>query len=149
MSCYMYDLYFFFFKIRRPPRSTLTDTLLPYTTLFRSAIARNQVTALSLSSAPGLRLEQSKTALADAFQDLLEWGVRHGASDLHLNVRLREAESEVKYTVSGRYLAPERFRRMPTSTLLDMLSVAWMAIRGGNGAVFDPSIRSEGRRLGK
>src|SRR3546814_21164482 len=27
---------FFFFMIRRPPRSTRTDTLLPYTTLFRS-----------------------------------------------------------------------------------------------------------------
>src|SRR3546814_15274861 len=26
--------------IRRPPRSTLTDTLFPYTTLFRSKIAR-------------------------------------------------------------------------------------------------------------
>src|SRR3546814_15362796 len=30
---------FFFLLIRRPPRSTRTDTLLPYTTLFRS-IAR-------------------------------------------------------------------------------------------------------------
>src|SRR3546814_2681243 len=30
-------LYFFFFlMIRRPPRSTRTDTLFPYTTLFRS-----------------------------------------------------------------------------------------------------------------
>src|SRR3546814_19204513 len=28
---------FFFLIIRRPPRSTRTDTLLPYTTLFRSA----------------------------------------------------------------------------------------------------------------
>src|SRR3546814_3475539 len=27
----------FFIKIRRPPRSTRTDTLMPYTTLFRSA----------------------------------------------------------------------------------------------------------------
>src|SRR3546814_14228914 len=27
---------FFFLMIRRPPRSTLTDTLFPYTTLFRS-----------------------------------------------------------------------------------------------------------------
>src|SRR3546814_11544206 len=26
----------FFFRIRRPPRSTRTDTLFPYTTLFRS-----------------------------------------------------------------------------------------------------------------
>src|SRR3546814_7052869 len=28
---------FFFLMIRRPPRSTRTDTLFPYTTLFRSA----------------------------------------------------------------------------------------------------------------
>src|SRR3546814_3114717 len=27
---------FFFLRIRRPPRSTRTDTLFPYTTLFRS-----------------------------------------------------------------------------------------------------------------
>src|SRR3546814_14281999 len=29
-------LYFFFLMIRLPPRSTRTDTLFPYTTLFRS-----------------------------------------------------------------------------------------------------------------
>src|SRR3546814_7690213 len=29
----------FFLMIRRPPRSTRTDTLLPYTTLFRSFLA--------------------------------------------------------------------------------------------------------------
>src|SRR3546814_6640997 len=29
-------VYFFFFMIRPPPRSTRTDTLFPYTTLFRS-----------------------------------------------------------------------------------------------------------------
>src|SRR3546814_11032307 len=29
-------LFFFFVMIRRPPRSTRTDTLFPYTTLFRS-----------------------------------------------------------------------------------------------------------------
>src|SRR3546814_6666921 len=28
--------FFFFLRIRRPPRSTRTDTLFPYTTLFRS-----------------------------------------------------------------------------------------------------------------
>src|SRR5213082_1303449 len=31
--------YFFFLMIRRPPRSTLCQTLFPYTTLFRSAPA--------------------------------------------------------------------------------------------------------------
>src|SRR3546814_11935020 len=30
-------LFIFFLMIRRPPRSTRTDTLFPYTTLFRSA----------------------------------------------------------------------------------------------------------------
>src|SRR3546814_13204567 len=33
----MYSVFFFFLMIRRPPRSTSTDTLFPYTTLFRSA----------------------------------------------------------------------------------------------------------------
>src|SRR3546814_17631206 len=32
----------FFLMIRRPPRSTLTDTLFPYTTLFRSAASGNR-----------------------------------------------------------------------------------------------------------
>src|SRR3546814_19165548 len=32
----IYSMYFFFLMIRRPPRSTRTDTLFPYTTLFRS-----------------------------------------------------------------------------------------------------------------
>src|SRR3546814_1618920 len=31
-------LCFFFLRIRRPPRSTRTDTLVPYTTLFRSVV---------------------------------------------------------------------------------------------------------------
>src|SRR3546814_6197505 len=39
-SCSHFSLFCFFFLIlRRPPRSTLTDTLFPYTTLFRSIAA--------------------------------------------------------------------------------------------------------------
>src|SRR3546814_19204904 len=34
-----FSLFFFFLMIRRPPRSTRTDTLFPYTTLFRSSLA--------------------------------------------------------------------------------------------------------------
>src|SRR3546814_7033106 len=33
---YILSIFFFFLMIRRPPRSTRTDTLFPYTTLFRS-----------------------------------------------------------------------------------------------------------------
>src|SRR3546814_17262163 len=38
MLC-LYHIVFFFLMIRPPPRSTRTDTLFPYTTLFRSASA--------------------------------------------------------------------------------------------------------------
>src|SRR3546814_11859194 len=34
--------HFFFLMIRRPPRSTRTDTLFPYTTLFRSVMKRRK-----------------------------------------------------------------------------------------------------------
>src|SRR3546814_19932177 len=34
----MFGLFFFFLMIRRPPRSIRTDTLCPYTTLFRSGL---------------------------------------------------------------------------------------------------------------
>src|SRR3546814_3329156 len=36
MPVSVYHHFFFFLMIRRPPRSTRTDTLFPYTTLFRS-----------------------------------------------------------------------------------------------------------------
>src|SRR3546814_20455548 len=38
ISCYM-SVIVFLLRIRRPPIATLTDTLFPYTTLFRSAHA--------------------------------------------------------------------------------------------------------------
>ena len=111
------------------------------------AIVRNQVGAHASRQPGRVLLEHSRTALAQAFQDMVDWGVRHAASDLHINVRHGEPESEVKYTVSGRYIARERFRRMPTSMLVDMLSVAWMDIRGGNGAVLDPRAEQQGSLL--
>src|SRR3546814_9633393 len=46
ISYVMFYLILFFLMIRRPPRSTRTDTLFPYTTLFRSG--RNRNTALAL-----------------------------------------------------------------------------------------------------
>ena len=64
-----------------------------------------------------------RSALVQVFHELVEWGVVNRASDLHLNVNLYEPESEVKYTIFGRYVAPECFRRMPTRMLMEMLAV--------------------------
>lgn len=108
------------------------------------ALSRGQWRSLAAhADSPG----STPTALSGAFQELVEWGVRHGASDMHLNVCRHEAVSEVKYTLAGRYIAPERFQRLPTRMLLDMLAVVWMDIQGGNGAVFDPSIEQQGSLL--
>src|SRR3546814_11022119 len=70
----------FFFMIRRPPRSTRTDTLFPYTTLFRSLNARARggfpspcenfrasavaATARELFLEPGERAERPRLLLA-------------------------------------------------------------------------------------
>src|SRR3546814_4900893 len=47
--------------IRRPPRSTRTDTLFPYTTLFRSCLRNFLTTAIDVE-----RLERADGVLADA-----------------------------------------------------------------------------------
>src|SRR3546814_12228846 len=46
----MIAVLFFFLKIRRPPRSTRTDTLFPYTTLFRSEERHVEGEEIHLSS---------------------------------------------------------------------------------------------------
>src|SRR3546814_16904671 len=50
-------LLFFFLMIRRPPRSTRTDTLFPYTTLFRSMAARHRFSRAHRRIARSLRPE--------------------------------------------------------------------------------------------
>src|SRR3546814_15414290 len=44
-------LFFFFLMIRRPPRSNRTDTLFPYTTLFRSVAQSDRAHQLLQQSA--------------------------------------------------------------------------------------------------
>src|SRR3546814_19425346 len=54
----------FFLMIRRPPRSTRTDTLFPYTTLFRSKAMPSIPTCASMTSAAPFALQ---VAYSDAF----------------------------------------------------------------------------------
>src|SRR3546814_14220016 len=57
--------------IRRPPRSTRTDTLLPYTTLFRSKVSRSRGNEAASVSAGG---ESSRSGRALQQLDRLEVG---------------------------------------------------------------------------
>src|SRR3546814_15544001 len=58
LTCSLFHYYcfvycgFFFLMIRRPPRSTRTDTLFPYTTLFRSRERRQMPMPPGLISVP-------------------------------------------------------------------------------------------------
>src|SRR3546814_6390884 len=52
MLCVMVGVSIFVLIIRRPPRATLTDTLVPYTTLFRSPYVRPAFSAATTMSGP-------------------------------------------------------------------------------------------------
>jgi type II secretory ATPase GspE/PulE/Tfp pilus assembly ATPase PilB-like protein len=84
-------------------------------------------------------------ALSAAFDAVLRWGVVRRASDIHFNVNRHSYSSPVFFTLAGRYVSPPEFSSLPTSTVLDMLAVAWMDVEGGNGAVFDPMTEQQGR----
>src|SRR3546814_8613497 len=64
MYC-LYTLFFlvFFLMIRRPPRSTRTDTLFPYTTLFRSPCRHD----LRSAAAAGAVVPRQRRAAAGAW----------------------------------------------------------------------------------
>src|SRR3546814_15228905 len=51
----LYISFVFFLMIRRPPRSTRTDTLFPYTTLFRSVMPEDEWQALIKQTLKKLR----------------------------------------------------------------------------------------------
>src|SRR3546814_8439315 len=78
--------------IRRPPRSTRTDTLFPYATLFRSPASRvrNAQTLASRAGSGGLRNADAFMAAVDGvlYGDDPAQGVVEGRQFLHPDLRL-------------------------------------------------------------
>src|SRR3546814_5329916 len=83
------DIIIFFLMIRRPPRSTRTDTLFPYTTLFRSlqTLAEAALTLglepepVDIAAVPALRVPRiAVLALADDRLELIDQD--HAAFDI-------------------------------------------------------------------
>src|SRR3546814_11628366 len=72
---FMFSYFLFFLMIRRPPRSTRTDTLFPYTTLFRS-----------------LRHQRRAPRAAEGIGD---WGLGIRKSDSRLRLRIPNPESRI------------------------------------------------------
>src|SRR3546814_11618534 len=87
-------IFCFFLMIRRPPRSTRTDTLFPYTTLFRSAISFDELPAIG---APGTVVSQAPVGLLEIEQVELSNGTRailwaNDAEPGRVTVKVRRSE---------------------------------------------------------
>src|SRR3546814_1489524 len=81
--------------IRRPPRSTRTDTLFPYTTLFRSKYGDRQEMCLYTSWEPETNRFGKNMALFDRWKETVrEAGVRQKILDVIL--RSEEHTSELQ-----------------------------------------------------
>src|SRR3546814_18242600 len=67
-------IFFFFLMIRRPPISTRTYTLFPYTTLFRSAVSDLALTtpllAIDGSSQPATSTVPSRSVTVEYLRDI-------------------------------------------------------------------------------
>src|SRR3546814_3504655 len=91
--------------IRRPPRSTRTDTLFPYTTLFRSPVRLEQVGKAVQYVAPCLGRGAApvvlrRRGLGDRFLDLARAGERY----VRLNLLLHRMQVRVRPAAAARPL---------------------------------------------
>lgn len=126
------------YRLAEPARYTLPAPLL-------LMIARGQLTAAGLGRRGTGPQAERISGLAALFLDIVRWGVAQGASDVHINVNRRQEACDIRYTINGDYVGTQRFAGLSNDTLLEVLAVAWMDVRGGNGAVFDPTVEQQGR----
>src|SRR3546814_15063267 len=111
--------------IRRPPRSTRTDTLFPYTTLFRSGRILNTSSGAALGSGISGAYAPSKSGIIGLTKDAAISGRPHG---IHINAIMPTAHTALLDN------HPDKdFRR-------------WIAINFPAGLVAATSARSEERR---
>src|SRR3546814_19039325 len=95
MLCCIYYFVVFFLMIRRPPRSTRTDTLFPYTTLFRSCSSGDQA---QRAGKPGYQRQSQGRADWMAGQPADQFRHRDGAApnDHPASRRSEEHTSELQ-----------------------------------------------------
>src|SRR3546814_11650136 len=122
LSCIYVSL--FFLMIRRPPRSTRTDTLFPYTTLFRSA---TQCGGVSMRLIVGLGL--NKLAWAGFFMGLVFAALPAGAVENAPVAQQLYQAAEVFSAQSGSKAAPAQSSAKPQCLALHGHCWAWASDR--------------------
>src|SRR3546814_18212640 len=115
--------------IRRPPRSTRTETLFPYTTLFRSRAAKQEDREMAeILVIHGLGMNMRGKVKQDVF----------GA------MTLPEYDASIRAAAEELGLSPEIFQSNAEGEIVDKLYEA--AGRGVAGAVINPAGLSVGSR---
>src|SRR3546814_15654789 len=124
--------------IRRPPRSTRTDTLFPYTTLFRSAFLSDSANSYFGASPPRIREEPSRK--------------RHGAPALYsriISAELDRGHIHVFGAMIARSASEVRFRiRQRFGPLLEDQAIVRLGFDWSEPLAC-AMVRSEERRVGK
>src|SRR3546814_9142389 len=98
-------LLFFFLMIRRPPRSTRTDTLFPYTTLFRSPAVGPRTGAWlageisSRASAGGARNELARFARSEEHTSELQSLMRISYAVFCLKKKKKKHKNNIKQNI--------------------------------------------------
>src|SRR3546814_14866249 len=108
---------FFFLMIRPPPRSTRTDTLFPYTTLFRSADADGRrITYANQASRNRLGDRITDQRLPELFDD----------DDLHRQLQARDTSGCGRMEAQLRDAGGERLRSEEhTSELQSLMRISY------------------------
>src|SRR3546814_14872912 len=90
--------FFFFLMIRRPPRSTRTDTLFPYTTLFRSSVEKVPMLAEGYEkmSTQLTALKAERPLIVDAIEEARAHGDLSENAEYHA---AKERQGQVEATI--------------------------------------------------
>src|SRR3546814_8736366 len=94
--------------LRRPSISTLTETLLPYTTLFRSPVVALGQQVVDGLDARGIEFEQQRLAVA---------GVRQQVGHAGRAIRVRRSGAEVRHEITMQRGPPAGIRRIQDEIL--------------------------------
>src|SRR3546814_6393944 len=139
---FLYFCFFFFLMIRRPPRSTRTDTLFPYTTLFRShhGIDRDRLAVFVAQGDLRLRVRaqsrQRRVLLLAHLGLLLDQAVREMDRGGHVAARLVGGVAEHQALVAGALL----FGLLAVDALVDVGGLLADQVEHAAGGAVDADV---------
>ena len=104
-------------------------------------LRRDNGTANTMAS----KVSTPKHVLVSLLDDLITWALKADASDVHLTIGSRHRLADIAFTINGCCVRPDPFAQLSTQIVQELLSVCWMTVQGGNGAVLDMTCEQQGR----